>query len=352
MRIVSRKRIVVAALLFSITAVFINACRKDPEILPDLTKEDVKFYVPAGFPQPVYDFANNEVTPDGFSLGRRLFYEPMLSRDNTVSCAFCHQQVSAFANTNHQFSHGIDGLFGTRNAPALFNLAWNQTFMWDGGINHIESQPLGPVANPVEMDESFVNIIAKLNAVPSYRNDFTKAFGDDSITTQLICRALAQFMGVMISANSKYDQYQQGTASFSAEEEHGLALFRSKCVSCHTEPLFTDRSYHNNGLPGDPTINDVGRMHITNDPADSLKFKTPSLRNIAVTGPYMHDGRFSSLSECLDHYSSGITNSPTLDPLLAGGIPLTAQEKADIIAFLSTLTDNTYLSDRRFADPN
>lgn len=347
----SGKRTVVAlAVIAGIAAVMVNACRVDPEILPVLSKEDVKFYVPEGFPQPVYDFANNTVTPEGFALGRRLFYDPILSQDNTISCGFCHQQTNAFANANHQFSHGINGQFGTRNAPTLFNLAWNNSFMWDGGINHIESQPLGPITNPVEMGETMSNVIAKLNASTTYRNDFKTAFGDDSITTQRVCRALAQFMGVMISADSKYDRYMKGTATFTAAEEHGLALFRSKCVSCHTEPLFTDRQYHNNGLPIDNTINDGGRIRITHDPADSLKFKTPSLRNVAVSGPYMHDGRFLTLAECLDHYSSGIFVSPTLDPQLTTGIPLTAQEKNDLIAFLATLTDMTFIQDTRFKE--
>lgn len=346
-----RKTTIVFLLLAVFPAiVFIDSCRLDPEILPEITKEDVKFYVPSGFPQPVYTFTNNEVTVEGFELGKRLFYDGRLSRDNSVSCAFCHQQSAAFANSEHQFSHGIDGLLGTRNAPALYNLAWNQSFMWDGGINHIESQPLGPIANPVEMDEDINTIILKLNAVSSYREDFAAAFGDDSITTQRICRALAQFMGVMISADSRYDQYMRGEEQFSAAEEHGLALFRANCVTCHAEPLFTDRSFRNNGLPVDNTINDAGRMTITHDPLDSLKFKTPSLRNITLTGPYMHDGRFITLSECLDHYISGIASTPTLDPLLVSGIPLTAQEKADIIAFLATLTDTKFINDPKFRE--
>ena len=348
-----RKKTIVSLLVLSLPAVFIiDSCRRDPEILPEVTKEDVKFYVPDGFPAPVYNFAGNEVTVEGFNLGKRLFYDGRLSRDNSISCGFCHQQFVAFANSNHQFSHGIDGLLGTRNAPPLFNLAWHQSFMWDGGINHIESQPLGPISNPVEMDETIANIIVKLNAIQSYRDDFAAAFGDDSITTQRITRALAQFMGVMISADSRYDRYIKNQETFSAAEEHGLALFRANCVACHTEPLFMDNSFHNNGLPVDNTLNDVGRMHITNNPVDSLKFKTPSLRNVALTGPYMHDGRFSTLTECLNHYSSGIVSSTTLDPLLTSGIPLSSTDKADIIAFLATLTDNTFIHDTKFKEGN
>ncbi|HLG03860.1 MAG TPA: cytochrome c peroxidase [Bacteroidia bacterium] len=336
--------------MIALFVLFFDSCRRDAEIIPAVAPDDVTFKIPPGFPAPVYNFENNPVTVDGFKLGRRLFYEGRLASDNSISCGFCHQQVNAFANSGHQFSHGVGGLFGTRNAPPVFNLAWNYTFMWDGGINHIENQPLGPIANPVEMNESLANVIAKLNADLSYKDQFKAAFGDDSVTTQRLCRALAQFMGIMISAESKYDQYMRGDAAFTTQESNGLALFRTKCASCHTEPLFSDRSYHNNGLPVDPTINDRGRMMITNDAADSLKFKTPSLRNCAVTYPYMHDGRFMTLSECLNHYAGGVVISPTLDPLLAAGIPLTTQEKSDLLAFLATLTDQKFLTDTRFRE--
>jgi len=329
----------------------IPGCTVDPDIPIETTAEQVKFYVPQGFPQPNYDFSMNPVTLDGFKLGRKLFYDPKLSRDNTVSCGFCHQQVSAFANTNHQVSHGVDGLLGTRNAPGLWNLAWHTTFMWDGGITHIELQPLGPITNPVEMDETIANVITKLNADAEYPGMFEAAFGNDTITTQRITQAIAQFQGLMISDDSKYDRVLRGGATFTQQEEFGLATFRSKCASCHTEPLFTDHLYHNNGLAPEPTIMDAGRMIITGNPADSMKFKTPSLRNIALTGPYMHDGRFTTISQCLDHYSGGnMYQSATLDPALSGGIPLTAQEKSDLTAFLMTLTDYTLINDPKFAE--
>lgn len=332
---------------------FASSCATDPEIPAVITAEDVKFRVPQGFPVPNYDFSLNPVTLDGFKLGRELFYEPKLSRDNTISCGSCHQQAVAFAHAEHQISHGVDGLLGTRNAPGLWNLAWHNEFMWDGGIQHIELQPLGPIGNPVEMDETLGNVIAKLNADSRYPEMFKAAFGTDTITTQRIMMAITQFQGLMISDNSKYDQVMRGEATFTQQEEYGLATFRSKCVSCHTEPLFTDRSYHNNGLRPEPTIMDAGRMMITANPLDSMKFKTPSLRNIAVTGPYMHDGRFTTIMQCLNHYSSGnLYQSATLDPALApNGIPLTAQEKADLIAFLGTLTDYKLMDDPKFSEP-
>lgn len=343
----------IALVIVLLPAVFISlipGCVVDPEIPIETQAEDVKFYVPQGFPQPNYDFSLNPVTLDGFKLGRKLFYDPKLSRDNTISCGFCHQQTSAFANSDHQVSHGIDGLLGTRNGPGLWNLAWHNTFMWDGGINHIESQPLGPITNPVEMDETIANVITKLNADSQYPSMFEAAFGNDTITTQRIMQAITQFQGLMISDNSKYDQVQRGEATFTAQEAYGLATFRSKCASCHTEPLFTDHLYHNNGLAPEPTIMDAGRMMITLNVADSLKFKTPSLRNIALTAPYMHDGRFNTIGQCLNHYSGTMYQSATLDPALSTGIPLTAQEKADLTAFLMTLTDYTFINDPKFAE--
>lgn len=347
-----RKRLIIYSviLLPAICTSIVSGCSRDPEIPVPLSEENVKFYVPQGFPQPAYDFHLNPLTIDGFKLGRKLFYDPILSRDNTISCGSCHQQDFAFAHGAHMVSHGVDGLLGTRNAPGLWNLAWHQTFMWDGGITHIELQPLGPIANPVEMDETIANVVAKLQAHPQYPSLFAAAFGDDSITTQRITQAITQFQGIMISDNSKYDQYVNGEASFSQEELNGLATFRSKCASCHPEPLFTDRSYHNNGLEPEPTIMDAGRMRITGNPADSMLFKTPSLRNISVTAPYMHDGRFNTISQCLDHYDGTMYPSSTLDPQLTTGIPLTPQEKTDLIAFLSTLTDWTLINDPRFKE--
>jgi cytochrome c peroxidase len=338
------------ALPFAIV-LFVQSCTIDPDIPDVLSPEDVKFRIPQGFPQPSYDFSLNPVTIDGFKLGRKLFYDPLLSVDNTISCGSCHQQFVAFAHSEHQVSHGVGGQIGTRNAPGLWNLAWHEDFMWDGGIPHIESQPLGPIENPVEMGETIGNVIAKLEASADYPELFEAAFGSDTITTQRITQAIAQFQGLMISDNSKYDQAMRGEISFTPQEQYGLATFRSKCASCHPEPLFTDHGFHNNGLPPEPTIMDAGRMMITANPADSMKFKTPSLRNIAVTGPYMHDGRFTTLTQCLNHYSGGnMYQSATLDTALTNGIPLTAVEKSDLIAFLGTLTDYTLIEDTKFKE--
>ena len=330
--------------------VLITSCSVDPEIKPIIADNDVKEVIPPGWPTPFYNYSNNPLTADGFTLGRTLFYDPILSLDNTISCGSCHQQFAAFSHSGHDVSHGIYGLLGTRNAPALQNLNWNTSFMHDGGILNIEVMPLGPITNPVEMNETMTNVVSKLSASGKYKQLFTNAFGDDLINSQRIFKAIAQFMGTMYSYNSKYDMVKLGKDNFTAQEQNGYDLFVQKCASCHTEPLFTDYQFRNNGLSVNVLYNDSGRAHITGNPNDRYKFKTPSLRNIEKSGPYMHDGRFTTLNQCLEHYNSGIVISPTLDAQLQSGIPLSSQEKSDIIAFLNTLTDTKYLNDSRFSD--
>jgi cytochrome c peroxidase len=315
---------------------------------------NIKEIIPQGFPQPIYNFQNNPLSNEKFILGRELFYDPILSADNTISCGSCHQAFAAFANSDHDLSHGINGLLGTRNSPPLQNLNWRNTFMWDGGINHIEIQPIAPIQNPIEMGENLSNVISKIQSKSKYIEMFRNAYGDDSINSQRMLKAMAAFMGTLYSYNSKYDRYYRGESgvSFSSSELNGYNLFKTKCANCHKEPLLTDESFRNNGLAVNPLINDSGRAMITGNPNDRLKFKVPSLRNISVTAPYMHDGRFTTLSEVLDHYNNGVQQSATLDPLLNTGIPLTNQEKTDIINFLYTLTDYEFIYDERFKDPN
>ncbi len=326
------------------------SCSVDPEIKPDILSDDVKEIVPSGWPTPYYNYSNNPLTPDGFTLGRTLFYDPILSSDNTISCGSCHQQFAAFSHSGHDVSHGINGLLGNRNAPALQNLNWNTSFMHDGGILNIEVMPLGPITNPVEMNETMTNVVSKLSTSGKYKQLFAKAFGDDLVNSQRIFKAIAQFMGTMYSYNSKYDDVKAGKDNFTPQENSGYNLFVQKCASCHTEPLFTDYQFRNNGLSVNVLYNDSGRAHITGNATDRYKFKTPSLRNIEKTDPYMHDGRFTSLDQCLEHYNSGIIISPTLETQLQSGITLSSQSKADIIAFLKTLTDTKYLTDYRFSD--
>ena len=318
-----------------------------------IKKKDVQLKIPAHFPDPKYDFSTNPLTPKGFELGTELFYDPLLSKDSSVSCGSCHQQYAAFAHIDHALAHGIGGRIGNRNVPTLQNLIWKESFMWDGGINHLEVQAIAPLTNPLEMDETLANIIAKLNARSDYRNAFYAAYQDSTANSEHLLKSLAQFMGLMISANSKYDQYQAGLTEFTPEEENGLALFRKKCASCHTEPLFTSTRFANNGLEVNPRLNELGRATITgNQEQDFYRFKVPSLRNVTRTFPYMHDGRFSSIKAVLDHYADTANYSAYADTLMDQIGPLSEADINDLAVFLSTLTDKTFLYDRRFADPN
>lgn len=350
-----KKTIVAILCLALIAGMTVAGCRKNSStdtVGPD-TSGLISFTVPAGWPQPVYSFQNNSLTQAGFELGRKLFYDVRLSRDNTISCASCHAQFSAFSHLDHPLSHGIDGHFGTRNAQGLFNLAWKPNFFWDGGVINLENQPLNPIENPVEMDEKIQDVVAELSADTGYKASFKKAFADETISSQRIFKAMAQFMATLVSANSKYDRHVRGEADgeMTPQELNGLALFRARCTSCHQEPLFTDNSFRNNGLSVNTGLNDTGRAHITTLATDRYKFMVPSLRNVNLTRPYMHDGRFTTLEAVLEHYRNGIVASPTLDPSLATGIATTDEEKADIVAFLKTLSDDSFIKDTRFSEP-
>ena len=342
--------LILACIVF---AASVSSCHKDMTPFTPADTTLIAFNIPKGWPQPSYTFQNNKLSEHGFALGRKLFYDVRLSRDNTISCGSCHTQFSAFSHLDHAVSHGINGLFGKRNTPGIFNMAWKPSFFWDGGVINLENQPINPIENPVEMDEKIADVVNELSTIADYKQLFREAFGDETINSQRIFKALAQFMGAMVSCNSKYDKHIRGEAGgeMTAQELHGLELFRSKCGSCHTEPLFTDNSFRNNGLSIDGGINDSGRAHITRAVDDLYKFMVPSLRNVDLTRPYMHDGRFNTLDAVLEHYRTGIAASATLDPLLQNGIVMTDDEKVDIIAFLKTLSDKAFIEDKRFSEP-
>lgn len=336
--------------LFIVLQIIVIGCKPDPDFNAK-PEETFAFKIPEGWPAAHYSFEGNPLSKEGFELGRKLFFDTRLSRDNSTSCGSCHQPFSAFSHLGHDVSHGIEDKLGTRNSPALFNLNWHNSFFWDGGVNHIEVQPVNPIQNPVEMDETLDNIVLKLEKDATYKTMFKAAWGDETINSQRILKSLAQFMGMLVSDNSKYDKYvrKEAGGEMTAEELAGLSVFREKCESCHKEPLFSDFSIRNNGLK--PTaINDSGRMRITLNPADMYKFKVPSLRNLKYTPPYMHDGRFTTLDEVLTHYTSNIQQGPTLDPLLKNGIQLSAQDKTNLLAFLNTLNDEAFVKDSRFKE--
>jgi len=347
------RRTLVASLALGLAGLLLAGCGRNDVVVPDAPVPGTT--LPANFPAPVYALDANPPTAAAFALGRRLFYDARLSRDGSVSCGSCHQQPGAFANADHRLSHGVDNHLGTRNAPALQNLRWKSEFFWDGGPKNLETLPLAPLTNPLEMDETLAHVLAKLNADPDYPRRFAAVYGPGPIDSYQLLRALTQFTAALTSANSRYDQVVRGEAGamLTAEEGRGRVLVAQKCASCHATDLFTDETYRNNGLSATFGA-DSGRAHITRRTTDVGRFKVPSLRNVALTAPYMHDGRFATLAQVLAHYDHGVVASPTLDAALrpaAGppGIPLTTTEKTDIIAFLRTLTDDSFIHDARLA---
>ena len=309
------------------------------------------FSVPKGWPKPVYNFKNNQLTSEGFELGRTLFYDPILSRDSTISCASCHLQYTGFAHTDHALSHGIEGRIGTRNAPSLVNIAWSKSFHWDGGVVGLEVQPINPITNFLEMDNSLANVLKCLKNSKKYSHLFYNAFGDSIPSTKLLMKALAQFTVSLVSSNSKYDKVMRHEKDifFTKQEENGYNLFKINCASCHTEPLLTNNGFADNGLPLDLDYKDYGRLAITLNPKDSMNFKVPTLRNIEFTYPYMHDGRFNKLKEVINFYTDGKVKRKTLAKELQKPIVLNENEKKDLIAFLLTLSDKEFLFNPKYS---
>lgn len=305
--------------------------------------------------------SNNPLTEEGILLGKRLFFDPILSSDNTISCASCHAPENAFSD-NQTLSSGVNNSLGNRNAMPLFNLAWNfdDRFAWDGKELGLERQVFEPVRNPNEMNSNWSSVIQKLNNHPEYPELFKKAFGNSPIDSVLVAKAIAQFERTLISGNSKFDRYLKNEITLTPEEENGFNVFmdenKGDCFHCHgsnNNPLWTDNKFHNNGL--DATFSDLGLGAVSGDANDNGKFKTPSLRNLQFTAPYMHDGRFATLDEVINHYSEGLKNSATIDPLMKkvdqGGVQLSEQDKADLKAFLLTLSDTEFTNNPVFQHP-
>ena len=330
------------------------SCKKDSPLTEEVGRF-LGFVKPVNFPNPTYNLAANPVTKAGFELGRSLFYEPRLSRNNTVSCGSCHIQSSAFTQHGHDVSHGIDDRLGTRNSPPIMNLAWNTAFMWGGGVYDLDLQPIVPITAHEEMDEKLDNVFKKLSGLPKYTGMFKSAFGTEEITTSRFMKALSQFMVQCISSNSKYDKVmrKEDGLSFTAEEQAGYQLFKSNCAACHSEPLFTDGSFRNNGLPASP-VNDQGLYTATLNESDKYKFKVPSLRNLQFTAPYMHDGRFLTLSAVFNHYTGEVRETQNIDPLLLKnpnpGISLSKDQIEKITAFLQTLNDTEFINNTLLAE--
>ena len=315
--------------------------------------------------------ADNPFTVEGIRLGRFLFYEERLSGNNTQSCASCHAAEVAFTDHGNRYSMGIDGIQGNRNSMPMQNLGWEQRFFWDGRAMTLEQQILEPVENPIEMHETWPDAVAKLEQDSVYPTLFLRAFGTPGISPERTSKAIAQFLRTMISANSRFDQFMRGEVQLNETEQLGfeLTLFEggfppevmggqggADCFHCHPHGggRFTDGLIRNNGLDPESMWTDLGLGGVTGAPQDRAKFKTPSLRNVVLTAPYMHDGRFQTLEEVIEHYNSGGHPSTTVDPNMkytTGGLQLTPEKKAQLIAFLHTLTDTEFVTNPAFLDP-
>lgn len=307
------------------------------------------FRMKADFPLPALP-TDYPLTKERVELGRRLFNDASLSRDSSISCASCHDASAAFSDAR-TFSVGIDGQIGTRHAMPLMNLAWKNTFFWDGRAPSLRDQILMPIQDPTEMHETLENVEAKLARHPAYPSLFKAAFGTRETTAERLAVAIEQFLLTQTSFDSRFDRARYDKAELSEQEKRGFELFFTEydprreqfgadCFHCHGGAFFTDHGFHNNGLD---FKSDLGVGAVTGKESDHGKFATPSLRNVALTAPYMHDGRFETLEEVVEHYATGIHRSPTLDPNLAkhfgNGIPLSESDKAALVAFLKTLSD-------------
>lgn len=359
--------------------VLVSQCKPDEKTEPGWPGDDpYTFTLPAGFFSPPSDL-NNPLTVNGVLLGRMLFYDSALSGNNTQACASCHKQEHSFTDAPNKFSKGIDGLEGDKNSMAIINMAWNRDFFWDARKSSLEAQALDPVRNPIEMHDTWANVVAKLQAKAQYPPMFKKAFGTDKVDSLLAARALAQFMKSIIATGSKFQKSMPSLVGLTNDEKAGFGIFmnpaKGDCFHCHPTAglLMTDnfvdnpvQRLHNNGLDWAPPAGIfTGRAKVTGNPADNGKFKAPTLLNVQLTAPYMHDGRFATLEEVVEFYNSGVKLSPTLDVnmnLKADSGPrrfqdsirkldLTVLEKQQLVAFLKTLTDLSVTTNPAYAKP-
>lgn len=363
------ERIKYYLLVLAIPAVFmlgVAGCKKD-KVYYEATP--YKLDIPSHFPQMAIP-ADNPMTVEGVALGRKLFYEKRLSRDNSINCASCHHQEFSFSDPN-QFSIGVDNQVGTRQSMALVNMGWQQSFFWDGRVQTLEEQIFHPVRDPIEMDLDWEEAVARLKSDVEYNNDFYRAFQTLDYDSTHVSKAIAQFLRTMISGKSKYDvmykikndlpltAYDKTIEpTITVEEWGGFDLFFSltggDCLHCHDGPLAQVHVFSNNGM--DMQFDDLGRYLATGNPNDMGKFKVPTLRNIELTAPYMHDGRFQTLEEVIMHYSFGVlAESPNIDPMMEfahqGGVNLDYDERQLLLVFLKTFTDWEFINNPAFSNP-
>ena len=353
---------------FLLIITLVMACGSEDDTPMEVVEYDDTPYVLSygTLPDPQLP-ADNALTEQKVLLGRMLFYEPNLSKDGSQACASCHLQTDGFSDPN-RFSLGVEGLPGNRQAMSVFNMAWHtNAFFWDGRAELLRDQALLPIQDPLEMNETLDNVIAKLSASKQYTDQFIRAFDSPEVTAEKMGLALEQFMLSIISVGSKYDRWLAEEVELTASEERGRQLFITEynpffpefsgadCQHCHSGKNFENDLYMNNGLDTDAEFTDIGREAVTQDPMDRAKFKVPTLRNIELTAPYMHDGRFETLEEVIEHYNSGIKASSTADPTVENtretGLFLTEQDKQDLLNFLKTLTDEGLSSNPAYQSP-
>src|SRR5690606_7283106 len=334
------------ALIIISMILLLLSCNKENVVEPIHENPEVTLNTPQGFPALNSAVNKNKPTKYGSELGEKLCNEKKFSGNNTISCADCHKQSSAFADNNIQ-AIGIYGRVGLRNTPSIQNLAFMKFYNWDGNKLTLESQPLVPIITHEEMNSSILEVIEKIRDDHAYKNMFRKAFGDEGITPDRIYRSIAQYEYTLISANSKYDKVKRNDGeTFTESEARGYQAFTIKCASCHSTELFTDQSFRNVGFPLNPSPEEAGRGRVTWLPADYMRFRVPSLRNAEYTAPYGSFGQFPTLRAVLDYFDNGVLDADNLDPILKDNgnrIPLSEQEKGDIISCITPLSDRTFV---------
>lgn len=325
----------------------LQSCNRDDIVQPvAYNNPELSLNIPTGFPALNNSVNANKPTKYGVELGEKFFQEKRFSADNTISCASCHNKSNAFTDNNTR-ALGIYGRVGLRNTPPIQNMAFMQFYNWDGKILQLEKQPLVPIITHEEMNSSILEIIGKISDDREYRDLFRKTFGDENITADRIYQTIAQYLYTLISAGSKYDKIKRNEGDrFTESEARGYQVFREKCESCHSTALFTDQSFRNVGFPLNPNSNEAGRARVTGIDADYMSFRVPSLRNIEYTAPYGSFGQFPTLRSVLDYFDNGVLDADNLDPVLKNNdrrIPLTGQEKEDLISFMKTLSDSVFV---------
>lgn len=350
-----------AAILLAFQLIVVWACEKDSSFSEVAVKDEsfgpTPYFlkVPDGFPDYFLD-EDKQLTEEGVSLGRKLFFDPILSKNNDVSCGSCHLQSEGFSDSRKR-SIGTNGTPTGFHSMPIFNIAWMNEFFWDGRAKSREAQALQPVINPLEMDLTWEEAVSRLQNHDTYPSEFKKAFGTEKIDSNLVARALVQFEMTLISSNSRFDKFWNNEIELTPLEQRGRDIFFTEdgdCFHCHSGILTTDNEFHNNGLDNDADL-EPGLFNVTGDPNDYGKFKTPTLRNLVLTAPYMHDGRFDSLEQVIDFYSTGVNNSRNLDPNMLkrfpDGVRLSDPDKEALLAFLKTMNDTSLTTNSAYSNP-